>query len=1031
MLNITLLQGKRGITAVSEYYEESRKNEKEVSEYYQENEKNFKVYNTERFGISTNELTVEGTLTRFSANKRIGYDLTYSASKSVSVAKYIANDNRIDEAWDKAVERIAKEVNDRIYTRKKEGETRTYQKAEGLFLAFRHDLSREKDPQLHTHIVVPAKAKRSDGRYTAIAMEKVYKDKTLIDMIGNYELAYQLQQRGIEVHFEKDNLELTGINQTVKDIFSKRSKQIEEKLKELGISKEEINRSFYDYIKRTTRKEKETLEQNELDKFWEQQLRQAGYTREKIIEEYERANREFQENKKTLSRREEKELLKETLTDLHEQYSLIDETTLQKEYLKRIFAKVNEENLELTDYDSFKQRFRENLQELQREGYLHRNALTLGATTIEQQYFYTEEQRQIEAGNVQIAKKLANRKYAVKVDKKEIEQEIEKFQKEKGFTLAEEQSEAVYRILDSNSSVLVVEGDAGAGKTTSMEVVRNIADKKGINVIGLAPTGKAGEELSKTLGRGETIDSFMLKVRTGQVDEKEFQNSLIIVDEAGMVSARKSNDLLKFAERTDSKIVLVGDTKQFQSIEAGAVLRDLRNADIPYHRLSEIRRQKDADYLMITKSLSAKDFETAYSKLLEKDMIRDFDSEEQAIHRLTSSFDKNTLIVTNDNKTKDILNERIRNRLGMKDEITVKSEIPKNVQKKDLINVDKYEKGDIISLRNGKGKAVVIDTDRKKNTVLLEITNKKGEKEIKEYRASELQKQVRNITQQREKGLAKGDRIITLKNSKEFNVKNGELFEVREIDKQNNRIRIANDKKDVWLDLNRYKNIDHAYAITTYKSQGMTVDKVKFYARDKTNYNEFYVAITRGKQSAEIYTTNAVQTLYTAQRTAEKDSILSRADNSRALSRDEIAVKYFEHLKHRGEAEMFRKYLNQVDNIETRKQITQEIQSLEKEKQQKEKRRKQSLDNVKPLKERERKESEQEIKRKEKLKDKEVKQEKRKQFKTISDYYQQAKEMKNQQRQQKERRRQQERVVRERQERERRRGRERGFGLEM
>jgi ATP-dependent exoDNAse (exonuclease V) alpha subunit len=704
---------------------------------------------------------------------------------------------------------------------------------------------------------------------------------------------------------------------------------------------------------------------------------------------------------------------------------LIDETTLQKEYLKRVFAKVNEENLELTDYDSFKQRFQENLQELQREGYLHRNTLTLGATTIEQGYFYTEEQKQIEVGNVQIAEELANKRFDIQISDKEISREIEKFQQEKGFTLAKEQSEAVYKILDSNSSVLVIEGDAGAGKTTSMEVVKNIADKKDINVIGLAPTGKAGEELSKTLGRGETIDSFMLKIKTGQVDEKEFQNSLIIVDEAGMVSAKKSNELLKFAERTNSKIVLVGDTKQFQSIEAGAVLRDLKSADIPYHRLSEIRRQKDADYLMITKSLSAKDFETAYSKLLEKDMIRDFDSEEQAISQLTGKFDKNTLIVTNDNKTKDLLNEKIRAKLGMKDEITIKSEIPKSIQKKDLINVDKYEKGDIINLRSNR-QAVVIDTNREKNTVLVEIANKNGEKEFKEYKASELQKQVRNIIQQKERGLATGDRIITLKNSKEFNVKNGELFEVREIDKQNNRIRIANDKKDIWLDLNRYKNIDHAYAITTYKSQGMTVDKVKFYAKDKTNYNEFYVAITRGKQSAEIYTTNAVQTLYTAQKTSEKDSILSRADNSKALSRDEIAKKYYEHLKQRGKPEEFKKYINYIDNIELKKQVRQEIQSLEKQKQQQqEKQQKRQLDNdfkFKSIKEiRDPEPKPQQKQKKEQKQKQEKKQEKK--FKGIADYYKQAKEKeKLKQRLQQEQQRQQV---------ERERNRDKGFGLEL
>jgi conjugative relaxase-like TrwC/TraI family protein len=972
MLNITLLKGKRGILAVAEYYKESRRSEKEVSEYYSEKEKrDAKIYNSDKFNVE-NE-SVENILIRYSSHSRIAYDLTYSASKSVSIAKYVIGDKNIDDAWNKAVERIISEVNERTYTRRRYKDLHVHEKADALFLTFQHDLSRERDPQLHTHIVVPAKVRRaSDGKYTSLSNEKIFKDKTLIDMIGNYELAYQLQQRGIKVHFEKDNVELTGINQTVKDIFSKRRKQIEEKLKELGISKEEISRSFYDYIKRATRREKEEVGQLELDEFWEQQLKQIGYTREKIREEYEKANREFQQNKKTLSKEEEKELLKRTLTDLHEQYSLIDETTLQKEYLKRIFAKVNEENLELTDYDSFKQRFNENIKELQRENFLHVETYTLGSTSIRHQYFYTEQQKQIELSNLKKAKELANKQY-IHVDEKEIEQEIKKFQQEKGFRLTKEQSDAVYRILDSKSSILVVEGSAGAGKTTSMEVVRSIADRKNINVIGLAPTGKAGEELSKTLGNGETIDSFILKVRNRRVDEGKLRRSLIIVDEAGMVSAKKANELLKFASKTDSKIVFIGDTKQFQSISAGAVLRDLKNAGIPYCRLSEIRRQKDVDYLMITKSLSAKDFKTAYSKLFEKDLIQDFDSKEQAIKQLVDKFDKDTLIVVNDNKTKDVLNTEIRAKLGMKDEIIIKSEVPKNVQKKDLINADKYERGDIVNLRSNR-RGVVIDVNKERNTVLLEITGKNGERELKEYKASELQRHVRSIVQRKEKGLAVGDRIITLKNSKEFGVKNGELFEIKQIDRENNRIRIVNDRKDVWLDLNRYRNVDHAYAITTYKSQGMTVDKVKFYA-NKTNYNEFYVAMTRGRQSAEIYTTDVIQLLYTAQRTAEKDSILSKANNNNiAFTRDELAKWYFNHLKTKGEVERFKKYLNHIDNIDLKRKLSEEV------KMEKHRTHYKELNSIKPI--TEEKQEEQELKQ----------EETRQEFRTIAERYASKKE---------------------------------------
>jgi RecG-like helicase len=327
------------------------------------------------------------------------------------------------------------------------------------------------------------------------------------------------------------------VNKSVKDIFSKRRRQILEVLKkEYGITEAEAHRSLANYIARTTRKSKEKVEQTELDRFWEQQLKEIGYTRERLIREYEEANKEFVRNRTYLTQEEEKELLKSTLTDLHENYSLIDETILQKEYLKRLFAKVNEENLQLSNYDSLMERFNQNIEELKKEGYLKQRKLTIGRTTIENSYFYTREQELYERDSVRIAQELSEKEFSKRVSKQEIKKEIEAFQNRKGFQLAEEQSKAVYEILDSKSSVLVIEGDAGAGKTTSLEVVKEIADKKGIKTIGLAPTGKAGEELNKTLGRGETIDSFLLKVQRGEIGKKELRNSLIVVDEAGMVS---------------------------------------------------------------------------------------------------------------------------------------------------------------------------------------------------------------------------------------------------------------------------------------------------------------------------------------------------------------------------------------------------------------------------------------------------------------------------------------------------------------
>jgi ATP-dependent exoDNAse (exonuclease V) alpha subunit len=102
--------------------------------------------------------------------------------------------------------------------------------------------------------------------------------------------------------------------------------------------------------------------------------------------------------------------------------------------------------------------------------------------------------------------------------------------------------------------------------------------------------------------------------------------------------------------------------------------------------------------------------------------------------------------------------------------------------------------------------------------------------------------------------IAKGDRVITLKNDKGLGIKNGEMWQVEKISKDGT-ITIKNENKTKTFNIREYNYIDHGYAVTVHKSQGMTVAKVIYdVSATRTNYNEVYTAITRGKQEYSIYT---------------------------------------------------------------------------------------------------------------------------------------------------------------------------------
>jgi ATP-dependent exoDNAse (exonuclease V) alpha subunit len=105
--------------------------------------------------------------------------------------------------------------------------------------------------------------------------------------------------------------------------------------------------------------------------------------------------------------------------------------------------------------------------------------------------------------------------------------------------------------------------------------------------------------------------------------------------------------------------------------------------------------------------------------------------------------------------------------------------------------------------------------------------------------------------------ISKGDRIITLKNDKALNVKNGEMWQVVKID-ENGNITIKNENKTKTFNIFKdYNYIDYGYASTVHKAQGMTISKVIYDASaTKTNYNMLYTAITRGKTEYSIYTDN-------------------------------------------------------------------------------------------------------------------------------------------------------------------------------
>jgi len=787
-------------------------------------------------------------------NATAGWDFTFSLSKNASILAF--QDKRIERAFKESVDEALK-IAEQRYAATRTGKAGINKEHTGnlVYAKFTHYNSRANDPQVHTHVLILNTTKGKDGIWRSLDNRELYSNYKHIGLIQEHILANKLRELGYRLDVDRK----TGIadirteRDDIKEFFSKRSAQI----------KEDYEKHKGEFLYERDAKQKaswETREEKDHN-FSYREMREK--VKEEIKQNFGISLKELKQNAlsfdrshslSNLTKEDLSQLIKESLSSITKNRSAFTYEQLEGDVLKRTLGKgVSLKDIENAIDESIKKGETIKLGETKTSKYSYNKT-----------YYTTPEILRIEKETVEMIR--SNPKTESLMGQKEANSFIEERELVNGFRYTDGQREFIEKALVQEEKYLIVQGNAGSGKTASIEAINRAYSKEGYRVIGIAPTGKAANLLRQVdIKETYTIAKFRQEVTSGNIsiDEK----TVIIADESSMVSSR---DMHFIVHQNAEKIILIGDIKQFKPIEQGKIFEDIqKNIDKDnFVDMQQTVRFKTENQKEIAELMNRGNFKGAFERLDELGKIYEIKDSEEKLNAIKESYikhfedNKNILLITNTNQEKDTLNEMIREELKNKgfisnNEHTLVTYTPKNLDASIKSFAESYSPNDrIVSYRgNLKGESYVVEIDKEKNMLTLNHNGKTIQMDPEKLRESA-------VYEYKEKRFSAGDKIIFLKNDNGLNVSNGEVGTIVNIDdakltavKENGDIITINTNPEA---RESYNYIDHAYAITNYKSQGQTSD-ITIYSHSSdtlTNQESFYVAATRAKEETTIYTDN-------------------------------------------------------------------------------------------------------------------------------------------------------------------------------
>ena len=776
---------------------------------------------------------------RTNASRRVGYDLTFSAPKGFSLLEALAGDvdrAELGHAFDRAVaETMAEFVEPDMRVRVRAGGA-DHDVVTGsmLWAEFDHSTSRPvdgkvPDPHRHRHVLAFNVTQAEDGRLKAGQFGDLKRDGEFYSAVFYSKLATRLEGLGYRID-RRGGKEwgILGLSRELEKTFSKRTGEVEAEHTERTANDPGYRpEDKFDLGQKTRSKKQKELTQDLLRDAWGEQLSEGD--QEALAAVY---RREVESNAVITPG----EAVAFAITHLSERLSVFYERELVRVALLHGLGDVTPEQVEA---------------ELPKHGVL---TAPIGGRVM----VTTRELQAEEAMLLRVARP------AVGVRPVGVADGFERGR------LNEGQFKAVVGLLESANRVNLIQGPAGAGKSSLLSAYDAAMRSAGESVVYLATTAKAAEVLQKDGFEANTLARFLVDPAM----QASAAGGRVVLDEASMLGHKDAVRLFALVERLDLKLVAVGDPWQHGSVPRGSFLALMgRHAGLEPFRLSEILRQQDAEYRAAVGLLSEGRTVEGFDAIEAMGGIREIGDATERERRIAAEYrqalekGESVLVVSPTHAESLRITEAIRAEL--RDAGRLKGRDREFVRLVAVSDVSEAERGQETTYRDRAGQVLVFHQNAKGGITKGDRLTIDDSAMVPVSEASKFQ-----IYRPERVALAAGDRIrftgsVPLLGDEGKRLTNGMVRTVAGFDRSGN-IKLA-EGGTVAKDAGHFR---HAVVETSFGSQGQTVDRVILGMAASSDaamsQEQLYVSASRGKRSVSIYTDDKAAIREAVQRSSQK-----------------------------------------------------------------------------------------------------------------------------------------------------------------